>query len=106
MKKLAIALAAVSALALAGCQNSNPKIDAAIAQNLPGICKGAASIHVAFVTVAGADSRISAKAVAKEGAAFAAVKRLCNDPASVNSSNLIIVAAEAYAAAIQAMKNS
>lgn len=90
------------ALALGGCQ-SNPKLDASIQQNLPKICASAASIHTAFVTVA-ATGKIPAKAISKEAAAFAAVKRLCADPTNVNSSNLLVVAAEAYAAAMNALK--
>lgn len=102
MRLFAIAAACVAALSLAACQ-SNPKLDAAIAQNLPKVCASAASIHVAFTTVA-KTGQIPAKAIAKEGAAFAAVKSLCANPAGVNSSNLLVAAADAYAAAMEAMK--
>lgn len=101
MKKLALAGAAVAALALAGCDQSD-KLDAALAKNLPAVCKVAAQTHMAFVTVA-ATGKVKADVVNKEGAAWAALSVICNDPASVKSDTAIITAANAYAAWVKAV---
>jgi uncharacterized hydantoinase/oxoprolinase family protein len=93
----------IAGLALAGCQST--KLDEAIAKNLPKICSGAAQIHSAFVVVA-ATGTVPAKAVKNERVAYAAVRTVCADPGSVNSSTALATAAEAYAAMIRALREA
>jgi hypothetical protein len=101
--KLAIIVAAIGALALAGCQNT--QLDRAIASNLPKICSGAAQIHSAFLVVSAAGG-VSAKAAQKERAAWAALSSVCRNPNSVNSATALVTAAEAYASMIAALKSA
>lgn len=102
MRVAILAAVSLACVAMAGCQNT--KLDQAIAQNLPKICSGAASIHSAFLVVAAAGT-IPAKAVTKEHAAWAALSVVCSNPGSVNSSTALVTAAEAYAAMIAAIKS-
>lgn len=98
LKYLAVALVS---LGLVGCQST--KLDAQIEKNLPKICSGSAQIYSAF-TIAAAAGEIPAKYVRKANEAYAALAVICRDPSSVNSSNAIVVAAQAYAALIAASK--
>lgn len=99
MKKL-IALGACVAL-LVGCQT----FDDAVAKNLPKTCQAAATVHASFIVVA-STGNIKDSLVRKEAAAFAGLRKVCDDPASVNSATALVVAAEAYAAIVKAYRDA
>lgn len=98
-----IVIIGLVAFGLAACQST--RVDTAIEKNLPKICSGAAQIHSAFVVIA-ATGDVKQSLVRKEAAAYAALRSVCDDPASVNSSNALVVAAEAYAAMVVALRDA
>lgn len=92
-----ILLASSAALALAGCQSTSTKVDSSIQQALSGICPAVQQAHAAFLIAATANAK-AAKVAGKEAQAYAAVEVACIDPSNVNSSNLLVYIATAYAA--------
>ena len=81
-------------LLLTACQST--KLDAALQKNLPVICRTANNLHTAFLAAA-ASGNISDAKIRKEAAGYDSLQAFCADPGSVNSQNLLIAAAQAYA---------
>src|SRR6266403_1288062 len=81
------------------------KVDVAIQQNLPKVCSAIEIAHVAFTAVA-STGKIKSGTVIKEGAAFAGVEVLCNDPSHATAVSASIRVAQAYVVITQALREA
>lgn len=100
-----IALVFASVLALSACGQHVKEIDTAIQQTLPEICKLAENTHASFLLVAAAGN-LKQSTIDKESAAWAGMQRLCTDPSTVNTGNILVRAADAYLAMTLAMREA
>jgi len=103
---LTIALLLATGLVASACTTANAtKVDVAIQQNLPKVCSAIEISHIAFSAVA-ATGKIKNATVIKEGAAFAGVEVLCNDPSHVTAVTASIRIAQAYGVIMQALREA
>lgn len=87
---------AAAGFVLAGCQSA--KFDDQIQSSLMAICPVVDQAHTAFLVVAAAKPNIAEQWGKKEAQAYAALSVACGDPTAVNSRNILVFVASAYAA--------
>jgi hypothetical protein len=98
---IARAVSAGVSSTLAQCNADRAAIEAAVAQNLPAICAGGASLDAAFQTAAVAGAFSKAQRL-DETAAAAALAAVCANPPS-DPARAVQAAAQAYAAVARTM---
>lgn len=103
MKSVIACLAAASIIT--GC-TATGEVDEALQKNLPKVCDALNTGHIAFVAVATATGKVSAKTVAKEAAAYEGVKALCVDPGNVTLPTAIIQVTQAVIIVTAALKEA
>lgn len=97
-------IAAAAGLSLAGCSTTS-QIDTAIQKNLPAVCQGASTAHIAFVAVA-ATGRVSERTMRREQAAYDALAPLCVDPSKATTAAVLVAAVNAYATITVALREA
>lgn len=88
-------LAGIAALSLVACQTA--AVDTSIQSTLSAVCPTLNQAHAAFLVVAARSDR-AAEYVDTEAQAYASIRVACSNPAAVNSSNVLVYIASAYAA--------
>lgn len=88
-------------LALSGCVST--RFDEAVRKNLPQMCMATGQLHASFVIIAAAGG-VKQSVVAKEAAAWAGAKKICDNQANFNSVTALPIVAEAYAEVLLAIK--
>lgn len=94
-------LALLLTFALAACTTTN--IDTAIQQSAPQMCAAAAPLLTAF-DVAAAGGAVSQRAINNVAKARAVLDPICANPSAANSTTILIAAANAYVAIVNASK--
>ncbi|KQY31813.1 hypothetical protein [Rhizobium sp. Root483D2] len=94
---------AAASFALSACTTTS--IDTAIQKNLPQICSAASTAHSAFIVVA-VTGNLKPVTIAKEAAAWSALKTICDAPESATAASVLVRAAEAYAAITVALREA
>ena len=96
--KILAPLVILAAGALSGCSltATNATIAADVSASLPSICAAVSSAHIAIVTVESANSKIPARIVTDEQAAFDVASNICANP-PVDVSSIMTTVANSYA---------
>jgi len=95
MRNVLLAAAASGSLLVGACQTA--QLDSGIQSTLAAICPIADQAHAAFTLVAMRTDKVE-RYVTSERQAYAAISVACSNPGAVNSQNILVFAAGAYAA--------